>query len=75
MDRQSVESLQWLAYFGQTRNNVPHARGGREVRMPGVRNVRCFGYCEETNEVFEYLGCFRHGCFCMPIGHKPSGET
>jgi len=25
--------------------------------------------------VFEYLGCFWHGCPCMPNRHKPIGTT
>ena len=24
-DRESIEALQWLAYIGQTRNNISHA--------------------------------------------------
>ena len=29
------------------------------------------GDCPETNEAFGYLGCFSHGCLCMPNRHKP----
>jgi len=61
-DRQSVEALQWLAYIGRTRKNITHASNGREVRLAEVPNVKVNGCCEETNEVFEYLGCFSHGC-------------
>ena len=43
--------------------------------MPRVPNVKVDGYCEETNEVFEYLGCFWHACTCMPNRHKPFGNT
>ena len=43
--------------------------------MPMVPNVKVDGYCKETNEVFEYLGCFWHGCTCMPNRHKPIGNT
>jgi hypothetical protein len=74
-DRQSFEAFQWLAYIGQTRNNVTHAGNGREVHLHGVPNVKGDGYCEETNEVFEYLGCFWHGCPCMPNRHKPIGKN
>ena len=74
-DRQSVEALQWLAYIGWTRNNVTHAENGREVHLPRVPNVKVDGYCEDTKEVFEYLGCFWHGCTCMPNRHKPFGKT
>ena len=44
--------------------------------MDGVPNVKVDGYCRETNEVFEYLGCFWHGCpSCMPNRHTPIGKT
>ena len=61
-DRLSVKPLQWLAYVGRTRNNVTHAGNGRDVHLAGVPNVKVDGYCQETNEVFEYLRCFWHGC-------------
>ena len=60
-DRHSVEPLQWLPYIGRTRN-VSHAGNGWEVRLAGVPNVKVDGYCEQTNEVFEYIGCFWHWC-------------
>ena len=73
-ERQSVEALQWLAYIGQRRDDMIHARNGREVNLPGVPNVKVDGYSSKT-KVFEYLGCFRHGCPCMPNRHKPIGTT
>ena len=60
-DCQSVEALQWLAQMSQTRNNVTHAGNGREVHLSRVPNVKVHGNCEQTNEVFEFLGCFWHG--------------
>jgi len=59
-DRQSI-GLQLLAYMGRTRKII-HAGNGREMHLPGVPNVKVDGYCQETDEVFEYLGCFWHGC-------------
>jgi hypothetical protein len=68
-DHQSVEALQWLAYIGQSKENLIHAGNGREVRLPGAPNVKVDGFCRETNEVFVYLGCFGTGVppLC-PIG-------
>jgi hypothetical protein len=51
--RQVVESLQWLAYISQKRNNVVPAGNGSEIKLARVRNVKVDGYCSETNEVFE----------------------
>jgi hypothetical protein len=73
-DRQSIEALQWLAYIGRHKN-VIHAGNEREVHLAGVPNVKVDGFCEDTHEVFEYLGCFWHGCPCMPNRHKPIGKT
>jgi len=74
-DRQTFEALQWLAYIYRKRNNITHEGNGREVRLAGVPNVKVDEYCEETNEVFAYLGCFWHGCLCMPNRHKPISKT
>jgi hypothetical protein len=45
-------------------------RNGREVHLEGLPNLKVDGYCAETNEVFEFLGCFWHGCPSMPNRHK-----
>ena len=74
-DRQTVETFQWLAYIGHTRGDKIHAGNGREVNLPEVINVKVDGYSPKTNEVFEYLGCFWHGCPCMPNRHNPIGTT
>jgi len=73
-DRQSVEALKWLSYIGRTRNNITHAVNGREVHLPGVPNVKVDGYCAETRDFFEYLGCFWYGCQCMPNRHNPTAS-
>ena len=44
--------------------------------MERVPHVKVDEYCWETNEIFEYLGCFWHCCpSCMPNRHKPIGKT
>ena len=72
--RQSVEAIQWLAYIGQTRDDVIHAGNGRKVHLPRVRNVKVNGYSPKTQEVFEYLGCYWHRSSCMSNRHKPIGH-
>ena len=75
-DRQSVEVLQWLAYIGQSRDNIIHVGNGREVHLDRLPHVKVDGYRRTTNEVFEYLGCFWHGCpSCMINRLKPIGKT
>ena len=67
---QSVEALQWLAFIGQTRNDIIHAGNGREVHPRGVPKIKVDGYTPKTKEVFEYLGSFWHA-----HRHKPIGNT
>jgi len=68
--RQSIEGLQWLAYIGQN-INIIHTDNGKEIHFTGVSNVKVDGYCQDTNEVFEYLGCFGLGVFACPIEINP----
>jgi len=59
--RLSVVTFQMPAYISRTRN-ISNAGNGRGVPLAGVPNVKFDGYCEQTNEVFEYLGRLWHGC-------------
>jgi G:T-mismatch repair DNA endonuclease (very short patch repair protein) len=43
--------------------------------LPKVPNVKVDECCAETREVFEYFGCFWHGCRCTHNIHKPIGKT
>jgi hypothetical protein len=54
---------------------IIHAGNGREIHLKGVPGIKVDGYCEETKEVFEYLGCFYLGCMCMHNRHTPIGKT
>ena len=72
--RQSVEAHRWLAYIGRTINNVTHAGNDREVHLARVTNLKVHGYCPETNDVYQYLGCFGMGVNVCPIDKKPIGN-
>ena len=61
-DRQSVEAFQWLAYIGRTRGDVFHTGNGRQVHLPRLPNAKVDGYSPKTQEVFDYLGSYWHGC-------------
>jgi hypothetical protein len=64
-----------VGVHGRTRNNVTHSDNGRQVHLRGLQNWKVDGYCAETNEVFEYLGCFLYWFTCMPNRHKSIGKT
>jgi len=52
-----------------------YAGNGRQVHLAWLPNVEVDGYCQDTNEDFEYLGCFWHGCLCVRNRHKPTANT
>jgi len=54
---------------------IMHARNGREFRLPELPRYSVDGYCAETKRVYEFLGCFYHGCKCQPMrDHKTVDE-
>jgi hypothetical protein len=43
------------------------ARYGREYRPPELAQYSVDGYCAETRTVYEFFGCYYHGCECQPF--------
>ncbi|CAH1104349.1 unnamed protein product [Psylliodes chrysocephalus] len=59
-DNQSTIAIRWLIWEGKQRNiNIQHAANGKEARIAGVK---VDGYSEETRQIFEFEGCYYHGC-------------
>ena len=61
-DKYSVESIKYiemLAHFDEL--SIRHALNGGEYQIPGT-NYRVDGYDESTGIVYEYNGCYHHGC-------------
>ncbi|XP_018577064.1 uncharacterized protein LOC108915498 [Anoplophora glabripennis] len=59
-DNQSKIAIQWLVWEEHQRQiNIQHAAKQQESRVAGVK---VDGYCEETKQVFEFNGCYFHGC-------------
>jgi hypothetical protein len=73
-DRHSTDAHHCLASIAQSRSNITHDGSGQQVHLAGLPTLKFDGYCKETNDVFEYLGCFWYGCFCMPNRDKPIGK-
>ena len=64
---QSRVALEWLTWCGP---EVQHVGNAGEVRLPPVGFVD--GYCHDTRTVYEFQGCFTHGCpTCYPNRHQP----
>ena len=52
------------------RHYVQHAGNAGEYRLPAV-GFSVDGYCQETNTVYEFHGCFWHGCpQCYPTRNE-----
>ena len=63
----SKVSIEWLTWCIQEQSqDIQHARNAGEYRIPGT-NFRADGYCNDTQTVYEFQGCFTHGCTtCHP---------
>ena len=65
---QSRVVLEWLTWCAQE-NNIQHVGNAGEVRIPAIGFVD--GYCHDTRTVYEFQGCFTHGCpTCYPNRHE-----
>ena len=68
-DNFSKMSIIWL-YYMSNGFNIKHALNGGEKKLTlGNKTYKVDGFCEETNTVYEFYGCFWHGC---PNCHKPN---
>ena len=62
----SKTSLQWLKYLSEMDNvYIQHAMNGGEHFIPTVGEVD--GYCEQTNTVYEFQGCFGTGVLNVTV--------
>lgn len=83
IDRHSKQSIKWLEYTANKNNiKIQHALNGREHKVEYVnRNdessfYRTDGYCQETKTVYEFNGCYYHGCpKCFNAKSKNRGIT
>ena len=49
---------------------IQHVRNEGEYKIPGT-NFHVDGYCPDTHTVYEFQGCFTHGCpTCYPHRHE-----
>ena len=68
-DNFSKMSIMWLNYMSNGAN-IQHAlNGGEKVLTIGDKTYKVDRFCEETNTVYEFYGCFWHGC---PNCYKPN---
>ena len=70
-DNFSKMSIMWLNYVLTTKGlNIQHALNGGEKKLTiDDKTYKVDGFCEETNTVYEFYGCFWHGC---PKCYRPN---
>lgn len=69
----SQASIEWLHYVdSRSPNHIAHARnGGERVITVGNRQIHVDGFDSATKTVYEFNGCFYHGCpECFPQRDK-----
>ena len=67
-DTFSKMSIMWLNYVSNG-VNIQHALNGGEKELSiGDKTYKVNGFCEETNTIYKFYGCFWNGC---PNCYKP----
>ena len=63
-DQYSIKSIKWLKYMSLKQNiNIKHACNGSEYKLKiNGQNLKVDGYCEATNTIYQFHGCYFHGC-------------
>ena len=70
-DNYSKMSIMWLNYVSTTKGlNIQHAINGGEKKLTiDDKTYKVDGFCNETNTVYQFHGCFWHGC---PNCYRPN---
>ena len=56
----SKKQIEWLQYISlRDKINIRHALNGGEVK---IGSFKVDGYCEDTRTIYEFHGCWFHGC-------------
>ena len=63
-DNYSKMSIMWLDYMSKAKGlNIQHALNGGEKKLDiDGKTYKVDGFCKETKTVYEFYGCFWHGC-------------
>ncbi|GFT14925.1 uncharacterized protein TNCV_3483701 [Trichonephila clavipes] len=73
----SRDSIRWLDFVAHTEGHrILHALNG--TGEPKIAGYSVDGFCKETNTVYQYQGCFYHGCEICYDGdliHPLTGTT
>jgi superfamily II DNA or RNA helicase len=65
----SQKAIDWLNFLMQIKKiHICHAENDGEYQILGT-SYKADGFCKETNTIYEFYGCYWHGCpNCYPTG-------
>jgi G:T-mismatch repair DNA endonuclease (very short patch repair protein) len=72
----SKGQIEWLKFLATELNlKIEHHENGGEHRIKASKKYDADGYCKEINTIFEFQGCYYHGCKkCFPSGTNPTSK-
>ena len=60
-----LQAYQWLGYVSHTEEKFIHSRYNMGKRRVSTHSLPVDGFCQESNQVFQFFGCFWHSfVFC-----------
>ena len=57
-----LQAYQWLRYVSHTEEKFIQSRYNMGERRVSTHSLPMDGFCQESNQVFQFLGCFWHSC-------------
>jgi hypothetical protein len=71
---QSKKAIRWLEIMQNEFKDIEHAKNKGEFRIPGT-NFKADGWCPSTKTIFEFQGCYWHGCLCFEDRNEINERT
>jgi hypothetical protein len=70
----SKGQIEWLTFLENELNlKIEHYKNEGEHRIKNTKKHDADGYCKNINTIFEFQGCYFHGCKkCFPTGTNPT---
>ena len=72
--RYGLMAYQWLCLMQEKEKNFIESRYNMGERFVSKYNYKVDGFCEETNTVYEFEGCFWYGCDACQVNRNVDGS-
>ena len=72
--RYGLMSYQWLCFMQQKEGNFIQSRYNIGERYVSKYNFKVDGFCQETNTIYKFDGCFWHGCDVCNANRNADGS-